>query len=577
MSEQQENPLADSRVGHSTRQNLEQVTGAAAFESEDAGGREFKPDELEDALEEQEEANERRSLVRSLTRPGIEADEADAAATTIQAQVRAWLARKIVGTIREQKAEAHMTEFSNTEFMSLLFSCALPLLDAVSDGALLYEWYNAGDQTHMDAFLLLVFIHLMSGTVSGLLFSQWNQLPESELTGRILDNTLVGVLLGWFGLIPVFQSIVSVNDARSEKIEDVVARHDLMHLKVVKIADLLLETLPALVLQMGVGITLGELDGSSPFFSWTLMISVISGIVGPGFALMTVEALGRNQQRREVRRIADETGQQYTLNDPAAIMHQDFPTLRWDQSYYRVSVLWRVTQVGSIALWFALSACAFGKETLFAAPFAIAVFCLSAFEAAFVRSTMDDDGREIGPAMQYMIFAVAAAMLHQIIIAVLALTFFFMEHDENDYLAYRHANADAGAAAAAGGGGGGGGGGNSTSISSSELTMPTDSLDCKGGSALFGMRRADLACVVWAASFLVGIASLYLDPQHGKTAAAKGIQAQVTKSDEAIMLDWLEGNEPWAEPPQLGHKGRIMFQFSHARRKRMHKCVPYTL
>ena len=74
-------------------------------------------------------------------------------------------------------------------------------------------------------------------------------------------------------MIPACQAYVAVLDAKSQTIADSVARRDLIHLKVLKVVDILLEALPSLALQLHVGLTLGELDWSSPNFNWVLPIS----------------------------------------------------------------------------------------------------------------------------------------------------------------------------------------------------------------------------------------------------------------------------------------------------------------
>ena len=85
-----------------------------------------------------------------------------------------------------------MAEFSNTEFLSLLFSCAMPLFDAVSDFLVMWNWATSDSESHYYFFTVALAIHFVSGTISGALFSYWNKehLPgaATEHGGQFLDG-----------------------------------------------------------------------------------------------------------------------------------------------------------------------------------------------------------------------------------------------------------------------------------------------------------------------------------------------------------------------------------------------------
>ena len=160
---------------------------------------------------------------------------------------------------------------------------------------------------------------------------------------------MVGVLLGWLGAIPCVQAWLTVMDARSSDTSDSFARRDLQHLKAIKALDLLLETLPQLALQMHVGVSFGELDPSGGSFDWILSWSIFMGLLGPGLSLTSIENLGRNQQRREVRMaFDDENDCAFKASEKRSITHEDFPLLSWKRTYFKVAAAWRASQVTTV-------------------------------------------------------------------------------------------------------------------------------------------------------------------------------------------------------------------------------------
>ena len=222
-----------------------------------------------------------------------------AAATTIQKHVRGALARAWMKAQREAdhlRELAHLKEFSIKELMTLATSCITPLIDALSDFGVMVEWAHAGPD-YRPLLWGSVAIHVIAGTVSGLLFTvrplavpthvsfgpavaqthtahahraylwyaqHFNSRRKKRVDADYVgvahsSNPCMGLILGLAGLISPVQAYLAVVDANSVMIKDVVARDDLTHLGWFKTLELLLEHVPQLCLQTFVGIAYGDL------------------------------------------------------------------------------------------------------------------------------------------------------------------------------------------------------------------------------------------------------------------------------------------------------------------------------
>ena len=446
-------------------------------------------------------------------------DEKDEAAGTIQRYWRGFWQRKIMQSDLARKAK--MKEFTLVEFATILMSCAVPLFDAGTDFLVMKEW--AGE--HNQWLTAALIIHFIAGTTAGSMLYHWDQRPSDQI--NVYRDLPLGILLGWLGIAPAAQAWITVKDARSTKVDDKVAREDLMHLKIMKAIELLLEALPQLTLQTYVGVAYGQLDPDNDEFSATLALSVCMSMVRPGQALFSLEMLARNQQRRQVTR------------PDLGIIEEDFPKLGFDQWQYALATsLWRSAQVVAICMWFAMCACAFKFYALLAIPFIVTTFVLSIFESAFLRSTMAPTGLPHARKLPAWALTLSIGMFQLVVVAGLVVAFNTFDHVENNY---------------------------------ADESLPVT--DNATAPQYFRCEDRDIGTgTAWAATILSAVLMLVavlLDPQHGGTPAALELKQEKKLSDEEILLGWL-GSKP---PPARGHKGAITFQLNNERRKALHRLA----
>ena len=164
-----------------------------------------------------------------------------------------------------------------------------------------------------------------------------------------------------------------------------------------------------------------------------------------------------------------------------------------------------------------------------------------------MRSLMNDDGLPLGGLdtggflglPQQLGVALMIALAEHIIVLILALTFFWAEHEPNNY------------------------GNSSLPMSINETSSAYSS--CAEGEVFVPVNRVGLAGGMWFISFCLMVAVLYLDPQHGKSAEAMLKKTERKFSDKQILTTWLK-----SDPPR-GHRGAMTFQINNHRRHRLHE------
>ena len=445
-------------------------------------------------------------------------DEKDDAAGTIQRYWRGFWQRKVMQSDLARKAK--MQEFTLAEFASIIMSCAVPIFDAGTDVLVMNNWWVNDHSQWLTAALI---IHFVAGTAAGSMLYHWDQRPLDQI--NVYRDLPLGIFLGWLGFAPAAQAWITVKDARSTKVDDKVAREDLMHLKIMKAIELLLEALPQLTLQTYVGVAYGQLDPGNDDFSITLATSVCLSMVRPGLALFSLEILARNQQRRQVTR------------PDLGIVEEDFPKLGLDQWQYGLATsLWRSAQVVAICMWFAMCACAFKFDALLAMPFIVTTFGLSVYESAFWRSTMAPTGLPPARKLPAWALTVSIGMSQLVVVAGLIVAFNTFDHADNNYA-------------------------NESLPETGNTTAPQ----------YFRCEDRDIGTVTaWAGTILsvvLMLVAVLLDPQHGGTPAALELKQEKKVSDEEILLGWLDSK------PARGHKGAITFQLNNTRRKALHRLA----
>ena len=473
------------------------------------------------------------------TRAGGAVDEESSAETAeatvkIQAGFRGWVARKhveLVAKAGEQRKT--LREFTNMEVLMLLQSIFVPLADILSDYAVVIDWAT-GDEQHLGWVRISLAVMFISGTITGLVFCHWNRDPESELTGRYLDNPICCCVLGWLGTVPMLQAYLALADATTESVDNITARRDLVHLKIIKALDLATESMPQLCLQLYVGVSFGKLDPENERFSWILSISVAMAMLRPGVTMYNLERLSRNGTRREVS-CANQAGtaklpgifdflplDRFPMHDDVEhrVISQDFRKLSLIADPYGwATVLWRSSTVMAVTTWLALGTCAFQWVALMITPLLLAAFAVGGYEASFWRSDKDENGLNRYQADSRwrhssgnLGLAACIGLVPPLCSAVLAWSFYHLEHWRNNY-------------------------GDSD-----------QHFDCT--------QRSLAVTVAWAASIacvpLMGLA-LLLEPQHGyparTVAGCRG--GGVLWSDESFLRAWL------AVKPPVGHNGKL--------------------
>jgi len=185
-----------------------------------------------------------------------------------------------------------------------------------------------------------------------------------------------------------------------------------------------------------------------------------------------------------------------------------------------VSVLRSASCVVAMVLWIALSACAFGGWGVLAAPLMLGPFVASVFQAVHRRSRRAKGGGK-WEGNHLLLWGGIQGLLLAGTMAGVAAVFYSVDHAENDYEV-------------------------ATAGSNSERERVEQN---------YCARRTWLTDIGWGCSFLSTLLlfiTLWLDPEHGMTAAARKHQSEDhLPTDQEILNSWLA-----AEPP-LGHRGTM--------------------
>eukprot|EP01045_Picozoa_sp_COSAG04_P014294 COSAG04_NODE_1061_length_8505_cov_15.541042_2_plen_1164_part_00 len=188
---------------------------------------------------------------------------------------------------------------------------------------------------------------------------------------RVLPLALV---LGVPGLAPAAWTVMLLRDdhADTERGESLIAfAGGTKVLKLFKIVELIVESVPQSVLQTYVGVAYGKFDPSSPKFSYLLPVSVSVSLLGAGFTVFGLEVEMRN---------ANAKTQVVSLGSRYGI----------------VGLLLRTAQVTALIFWISLLACAEKGWAAGAVVLGVLAFGGMCFEAAYRTINIDQINEATG-------------------------------------------------------------------------------------------------------------------------------------------------------------------------------------
>ena len=287
-------------------------------------------------------------------------------------------------------SELKVEGFKLHVFILMVLDMAMPTINAMSDWAVTIGWLWDEQWGWAQAALA---IHFVSGTFLGVLLalSLFDTMPKA-------NAYTIGLLVGWAGLTPVYQTATALvyhaDHARAQKEAKGVTWF--------KTGELIAESLPMAILQNYVGVSYGHTDPGSENFDPKLVVSIAVAMACSGMTLFTFEASLRNSEAK---------------TSPVA------GEIRILSRYGAATALLRSSQAAAFVFACALLGCAYKGSAWFAVLVGSCTLLGVVLEAA--ARGREGGGSPAGASTALLSFVALIGILHFV--------FSSPNHDDNNY------------------------------------------------------------------------------------------------------------------------------------------------